>query len=134
MDQDLSAEEGSVTPMTLVLFAGVVVVMLTLIGALEGWSVHREASLAANAAARAGAQATPLEWRQSQSPGPAAASRARAELANSGFTGSVQVSDRVVRVTVVAPVSHTFPLPGLPTTTSATAEARMVRGVDGSEE
>ncbi len=127
-------EDGSILAASLVLFAGVAVVVITLIGAQEGWAVRRDARLAADAAARAAAYVDPIEWRQAQNPSPSAAARAHAVLADAGYTGSVSISGRTVTVTVVAPVRHTIPMPGLPSQVQATSTVQLVRGVDGTEE
>ncbi len=128
------ADRGSILPMTLVIVAGLSVVVLSFIGAQEGWAVRRDAQLAAEAAARAGAQVASEQWRSSQTVSPAAVPQARAVLASSGYEGTIRVAGREVVVTVVAPIQHTFPMPWLPTRTSATASAQLVRGTDGTQE
>ncbi|MDH3302629.1 MAG: hypothetical protein OES24_19190 [Acidimicrobiia bacterium] len=132
--QRFRAERGSILPMTLVIVAGLSVVVLSFIGAQEGWAVRRDAQLAAEAAARAGAQVGAEQWRSSQTVSTGAAPQAMAVLASSGYQGTIRVAGREVVVTVVAPIHHTFPMPWLPTQTSATATAQLVRGTDGTQE
>lgn len=127
-------ERGSILPMTLVIVSGLSVVVLSFIGAQEGWAVRRDAQLAAEAAARAGAQVASDEWRISQSVSGAAQPQAGAVLAARGYQGTVQVTGNEVVVTVVAPIQHTFPMPWLPTQASATASVELVRGTDGTQE
>lgn len=132
--QRFRAERGSILPMTLVIVAGLSVVVLSFIGAQEGWAVRRDAQLAAEAAARAGAQVDAEQWRSSQTVSTGAAPQAMAVLASSGYQGTIRVVGREVVVTVVAPIHHAFPMPWLPTQTSATATAQLVRGTDGTQE
>ena len=127
-------ERGSILPMTLVIVAGLSVVVLSFIGAQEGWAVRRDAQLTAEAAARAGAQVTPEVWRSAQTAPPTAGPQARSVLNLQGYQGTVQVTAYEVVVTVVAPIQHTFPMPWLPTQTTATATVQLVRGTDGTQE
>lgn len=127
-------DQGSVTPFALGLFGGLAVVMLLFWSAQESWATRREAQLTAEAAARAGALVEPAELRLVGSVGSGAESRARAVLVAAGYQGSVVASDREVTVVVVAPISYSFPMPGLPQQTRAEATALLVRGVDGTEE
>ena len=127
-------ERGSILPMALVFIAGLATVVLTFISAQEGWAVRRNAQMTATAAARAGAQVAPVDWRAVQGPAPGALTRAESVLASQGYQGSVHLSADEVVVTVVAPIQHTFPMPWLPTTVQATASASVVRGIDGTQE
>ncbi len=129
-----SDDSGSILPMTLVIVAGLAVVVLSFIGAQEGWAVRRNAQLAAEAAARAGAQVTPEEWRGAQTTPAAAGSQAQTVLNAQGYSGTVRVSSTEVVVTVVAPIQHTFPMPWLPAEARASATAQLIRGVDGTQE
>ena len=130
----LHNDDGSILPVALIFVAGLATVVLSFISAQEGWAVRRNAQLAAAAAARAGAQVEPVEWRASQSSAPGAAARAEAVLASQGYHGSVQVAADHLVVTVVAPIQHTFAVPWLPTEARATASAELVRGTDGTQE
>ena len=134
MRGDVADDRGSILPMTLVMLSGLAVVVLSFIGAQQGWAVRRDAQLAAEAAARAGAQVDSGSWRGSQSVPADAGLRARSVLASSGYQGSVQVTGTEVVVSVVAPIHHTFPMPWLPTQASATASVGLVRGIDGTQD
>ena len=127
-------ERGSVLPMALIFVAGLALVVLTFIGAQEGWSVRRNAQMTAAAAARAGAQVEPVAWRAAQDPQASAVARAEAVLASQGYQGSVNVAGDEVIVAVDAAIRHTFPMPWLPTTVRAVASAELVRGIDGTQE
>lgn len=127
-------DDGSILPMTMVLLGGLAVVILVFVSAQEGWAARRDAQWVANAAARAGAQVDPLEWRQSQQVSAGAKARAQAVMASHGASGSVSVGAREITVVVSMPVTHTFAVSGVPTQTSASATVELVRGVDGSEE
>lgn len=134
MARRLGSDGGSILPMALVIMAGLSVVVLSFIGAQEGWAVRRDAQLAAEAAARAGAQVSPDGWRADQATAPAAGVQAQTALTAQGYTGSVHVTATEVVVTVVAPITHTFPMPWLPSRTQATARVQLIRGVDGTRE
>lgn len=127
-------ESGSILPMALVFIGGLAVVVLTFIGAQEGWTVRRNAQMTATSAARAAAYVEPVSWRAAQVPASGAVSRAESVLASQGYRGSVHLVGDEVIVTVDATIVHTFPMPWLPTTVRAVASADLVRGVDGTQE
>lgn len=127
-------DHGSILPMALIFVGGLAVVVLTFIGAQEGWAVRRNAQMTAAAAARAGAQVEPLRWRADQAPTAGAVARAEAVVASQGYQGSVHVAGGEVIVAVDASIQHTFPMPWLPTSVRAVASADLVRGIDGTQE
>ncbi len=126
-------DTGSILPMALVFVGGLAVVVLTFIGAQEGWAQRRNAQMTAAAAARAGAQVEPVNWRAVQAPADAVA-RAEAVLASQGYHGAVSVTGGEVIVSVDASIAHTFPMPWLPTNVRVVASADLVRGIDGTQE
>jgi hypothetical protein len=58
--------------------------------------------------------------------------RANAILAAAGYTGSVDVDELRVVVTVTVGVDYAFPAPGFPASVSGSASADATAGVTGS--
>jgi Putative Flp pilus-assembly TadE/G-like len=125
---------GSVMPMTAILIAFLMLGAWSLVSASDEWSARREAHAAAAAAARAGAQGDPSEFRLGLVlDAESAASRAQNILAASGYSGTVIVDGVAVTVTVDVPVNYAFPAAGFPASVSGSATAVVQRGVDGQE-
>ena len=125
---------GSVMPMTAILIAFLMLGAWSLVSASDEWSARREAHAAAAAAARAGAQGDPSEFRLGLVlDAESAASRAQNILAASGYSGTVTVDGVAVTVTVDVPVNYAFPAAGFPASVSGSATAVVQRGVDGQE-
>ena len=127
-------DRGSVMPMTTILIAFLMIGTWSLVSASQQWSARREAHASAAAAARAGAQGAPDQFRAGLVIDPdAATSRAQAILAASGYTGTVTVDGLTVTVSVDVPVDYAFPSAGFPTSVSGSATAVVQRGVTGQE-
>jgi Flp pilus assembly protein TadG len=125
---------GSVMPMTAILIAFLMLGAWSLVSASQEWSARREAHSAAAAAARAGAQGDPNEFRlglvlDEES----AVTRAQNILAASGYSGSITVDGVAVTVTVDVPVDYAFPAAGFPASVTGSATAVVQRGVNGQE-
>ncbi len=128
------ADRGSVMPMTTILIAFLMIGTWSLVSASQQWSARREAHASAAAAARAGAQGAPDQFRAGLVIDPdAATSRAQAILAASGYTGTVTIDGLTVTVSVDVPVDYAFPSAGFPTSVSGSATAVVQRGVTGQE-
>lgn len=128
------ADRGSVMPMTTILIAFLMIGTWSLVSASQQWSARREAHASAAAAARAGAQGAPDQFRAGLVIDPdAASSRAQAILAASGYTGTVTIDGLTVTVSVDVPVDYAFPSAGFPTSVSGSATAVVQRGVTGQE-
>jgi hypothetical protein len=127
-------DRGSVMPMATVLVIFLMIGAWALVSASQQWSMRREVHAVAAAAARAGAQSDPDTLRAGAVLDPAAAARrAQAILAASGYSGAVTVSGMAVTVTVTGDVAYAFPSPGFPDQVSGTASAVARRGVTGTE-
>ena len=127
-------DRGSVMPMTVILIAFLMVGTWSLVSASQQWSARREAHAAAAAAARAGAQGDPDQFRAGLVIDPdAATGRARAILAATGYSGTVTIDGLTVTVTVDVPVDYAFPSAGFPSSVSGSATAVVLRGVNGQE-
>ena len=127
-------DRGSVMPMTTILIAFLMIGTWSLVSASQQWSARREAHASAAAAARAGAQGAPDQFRAGLVIDPdAASSRAQAILAASGYSGTVTVDGLTVTVSVDVPVDYAFPSAGFPTSVSGSATAVVQRGVTGQE-
>ncbi len=127
-------DRGSVMPMTTILIAFLMIGTWSLVSASQQWSARREAHASAAAAARAGAQGAPDQFRAGLVIDPdAATSRAQAILAASGYTGTVTIDGLTVTVSVDVPVDYAFPSAGFPTSVSGSATAVVQRGVTGQE-
>ena len=131
---DSQRDRGSVMPMTVILITFLMFGTWSLVSASQQWSARREAHAAAAAAARAGAQGDPDQFRAGLVIDPEAATgRAQAILAATGYTGTVTVDDLTVTVTVEVPVDYAFPSAGFPASVSGSATAVVQRGVNGQE-
>ena len=129
-----NSDRGSVMPMTVILIAFLMLGSWSLISASQQWSARREAHAAAAAAARAGAQGDPNQFRAGLVIDPdAATDRAQAILAATGYTGTVTIDGLSVTVTVDVPVDYAFPSAGFPSSVSGSATAVVQRGVNGQE-
>jgi Flp pilus assembly protein TadG len=127
-------DRGSVMPMTAVLIVFLMVGAWALVSASQQWSVRRDASGVAAAAARAGAQGDGMALRQGGPLDPAAAiARAQAIIGTAGYSGTVAVDGARVVVTVNAGIDYAFPSPGFPGSVTASASAVAVGGVTGEE-
>ena len=127
-------DRGSVMPMTVILIAFLMLGSWSLISASQQWSARREAHAAAAAAARAGAQGDPNQFRAGLVIDPdAATDRAQVILAATGYTGTVTIDGLSVTVTVDVPVDYAFPSAGFPSSVSGSATAVVQRGVNGQE-
>ena len=131
---DSHPDRGSVMPMTVILIAFLMVGTWSLVSASQQWSARREAHAAAAAAARAGAQGDPDQFRAGLVIDPdAATGQAQAILAATGYSGTVTIDDLTVTVTVDVPVDYAFPSTGFPSSVSGSATAVVQRGVNGQE-
>jgi Flp pilus assembly protein TadG len=131
---DSQTDRGSVMPMTVILIAFLMIGTWALVSASQQWSARREAHGAAAAAARAGAQGDPNQFRAGLVIDPdAATDRAQAILAATGYSGTVTVDGLTVTVTVNVPVDYAFPSAGFPSSVSGSATAVVQRGVTGQE-
>jgi Flp pilus assembly protein TadG len=131
---DSRPDRGSVMPMTVILIAFLMVGTWSLVSASQQWSARREAHAAAAAAARAGAQGDPDQFRAGLVIDPdAATGRAQAILAATGYSGTVTIDGLTVTVTVDVPVDYAFPSAGFPSSVSGSATAVVQRGVNGQE-
>ena len=129
-----NSDRGSVMPMTVILIAFLMLGTWSLISASQQWSARREAHAAAAAAARAGAQGDPNQFRAGLVIDPdAATDRAQAILAATGYTGIVTIDGLSVTVTVDVPVDYAFPSAGFPSSVSGSATAVVQRGINGQE-
>ncbi len=129
-----NSDRGSVMPMTVILIAFLMLGSWSLISASQQWSARREAHAAAAAAARAGAQGDPNQFRAGLVIDPdAATDRAQTILAATGYTGTVTIDGLSVTVTVDVPVDYAFPSAGFPSSVSGSATAVVQRGVNGQE-
>lgn len=127
-------DRGSVMPMTVILIAFLMVGTWSLVSASQQWSARREAHAAAAAAARAGAQGDPDQFRAGLVIDPdAATGRVQAILAATGYSGTVTIDGLTVTVTVDVPVDYAFPSAGFPSSVSGSATAVVQRGVNGQE-
>ena len=131
---DSNSDRGSVMPMTVILIAFLMLGSWSLISASQQWSARREAHAAAAAAARAGAQGDPNQFRAGLVIDPEAATgRAQDILSATGYTGIVTIDGLSVTVTVDVPVDYAFPSVGFPSSVSGSATAVVQRGVNGQE-
>lgn len=131
---EANSDRGSVMPMTVILIAFLMLGTWSLISAAQQWSARREAHAAAAAAARAGAQGDPNQFRAGLVIDPdAATARAQAILAATGYTGTVTIDGLSVTVTVDVPVDYAFPSASFPSSVSGSATAVVQRGVNGQE-
>ena len=131
---DSHPDRGSVMPMTVILIAFLMVGTWSLVSASQQWSARREAHAAAAAAARAGAQGDPDQFRAGLVIDPdAATGQAQAILAATGYSGTVTIDGLTVTVTVDVPVDYAFPSTGFPSSVSGSATAVVQRGVNGQE-
>ena len=129
-----NSDRGSVMPMTVILIAFLMLGSWSLISASQQWSAGREAHAAAAAAARAGAQGDPNQFRAGLVIDPEAATdRAQDILSATGYTGIVIIDGLSVTVTVDVPVDYAFPSAGFPSSVSGSATAVVQRGVNGQE-
>ena len=131
---DSQTDRGSVMPMTVILIAFLMIGTWALVSASQQWSARREAHGAAAAAARAGAQGDPSQFRAGLVIDPdAATTRAQTILAATGYSGTVTVDGLTVTVTDNVPVDYAFPSAGFPPSVSGSATAVVQRGVTGQE-
>ena len=129
-----NSDRGSVMPMTVILITFLMLGTWSLVSASQQWSARREAHAAAAAAARAGAQGDPDQFRAGLVIDPdAATGRAQAIRAATGYTGTVIIDGLTVTVTVDVPVDYAFPSVGFPSSVSGSATAVVHRGVNGQE-
>ena len=121
-------------PMATILVTFLMFGSWSLISASEQWAARRDVQGVAASAARAGAQGDRLALRGGGVLDPdAAADRAQAIIAASGYTGAVNVDGGTVTVSVTAGIEYAFPAPGFPGSVEATASAVAVTGVTGEE-
>jgi Flp pilus assembly protein TadG len=127
-------DRGSIMPMATILVAFLMIGSWSLISASQQWAVRRDVQGVAASAARAGAQGDQQALRRGGVLDPdAAADRAQAIIAASGYAGVVSVDGDSVTVSVTAGIDYAFPAPGFPGTVDATASAVAVSGVTGEE-
>jgi hypothetical protein len=132
--QNSPRDRGSVMPMATILVAFLMLGCWALISASQQWNGRREAHAVAASAARAGAQGDFDSIRNGQVLDPdAAVARAQAIIASSGYSGSVQVEDVIVVVTVTVGIDYSFPAPGFPSSVTGSSTAAATAGVTGSE-
>lgn len=128
-----SRDRGSVMPMATILIAFLMIGCWALVSASQQWNSRREAHAVAASAARAGAQGDAESIRSGIVLDPEMAiARANAILAATGYSGSVDVDDLRVIVTVTVGVDYAFPAPGFPSSVSGSASADATAGVTGS--
>lgn len=132
--QEQERDRGSVMPMATILVAFLMLGCWALISASQQWSGRREAHAVAASAARAGAQGDFDSIRIGQIlDHNAAVARAQAIITASGYTGSVQVEDVLVVVTVTVGIDYSFPAPGFPSSVTGSSTAEATAGVTGLE-
>jgi hypothetical protein len=120
-------------PMATILIAFLMIGCWALVSASQQWNGRREAHAVAASAARAGAQGDADAIRSGVLLDPEMAIvRANAILAAAGYTGSVDVDELRVVVTVTVGVDYAFPAPGFPASVSGSASADATAGVTGS--
>lgn len=127
-------ERGDVMVMTSVFIVFLMVSFWALMSASQQWNTRRDVQAVAAAAARAAAQGDPASIREGVPIDPARAEdRAQMILNGAGFVGSVSVDGLEVTVVVTGPIDYSFPSPGFPDAVTATARARLTRGINGTE-
>ena len=127
-------DRGSIMPMATILVAFLMIGSWSLISASQQWAARRDVQGVAASAARAGAQGDQQALRRGGVLDPdAAADRAQAIIAASGYAGVVSVDGDSVTVSVTAGIDYAFPAPGFPGSVDATASAVAVSGVTGEE-
>ena len=128
-----NSDRGSVMPMTVILIAFLMLGTWSLVSASQQWSARREAHAAAAAAARAGAQGDPDQFRAGLVIDPDAATGRAQAIRRHGYAGTVTIDGLTVTVTVDVPVDYAFPSVGFPSSVSGSATAVVHRGVNGQE-
>ena len=127
-------EHGDIMTMTSIFVVFLMVAFWALMSASQQWNTRRDVQGVAAAAARAAAQGDSVAIRSGTIIDPAVAqSSAMAVLEAAGYRGTVKIDGLDVTVVVTGTVAYAFPSPGFDGEVTATAQARLVRGVTGTE-